>query len=318
MAKETAKEIDHEAALWTARLDRGLTPAEEEKLQAWLSSDERRIGAFARMRALSKSSERSVAVSADHQRELVTVRDAQPLNRRRLMQFAAVVFAGAAAAGGAFFIGHSYTRYSTRKGEVRTIALADGSVITLNTASVISVNYSRDRRTIKLIDGEAMFDVVRDAARPFLVTADDLQVKVLGTIFTVRAIASLPAQVLVQEGIVEAHPSSSAQIARLSANMRGVVIAGSFATSTVSSAELQRQIAWREGRIVFAGESLADASIQFARYSDTRIVIDDADLALEEVSGSFRAHDPVGFGRAMAEALRARVAVGQGEVHLYR
>lgn len=318
MAKETAKEIDHEAALWMARFDRGLTPAEDEQLQAWLLSDDRHLGAFARMRALSKYSEQSAGTAPDYLSELFRAHRAQPLNRRRLMQFAAVALAGVAAASGAFLLARSYTRYATRKGEVRTIALADGSVVTLNTASFISVNYSRDRRAIKLIDGEAMFDVVKDATRPFLVMANDLQVRVLGTTFTVRTTTGVSAQVLVQEGVVEASQSSAQQIARLSANMLGVVAAGSLATSMVSSSEVQRRIAWREGRIIFAGESLAEASAQFARYSDTKIVIGDSDLALEEVSGSFQAHDPVGFARAMAEALRVRVAIDQGEVRLFR
>jgi transmembrane sensor len=128
-------------------------------------------------------------------------------------------------------------------------------------------------------------------------------------------------KVLVQEGIVELRrpTASSRDMVRLSASMSGIVAdAVPIKTSVLPPAELKREMIWREGRLVFQGEPLSEAAAQFARYSDTQVVIDDPGLAREEISGSFQAHDPVGFGRAAAEALRAHVEVSDGEVRLYR
>ncbi|HUO23563.1 MAG TPA: FecR domain-containing protein [Caulobacteraceae bacterium] len=319
MAKQSAKEIDEAAALWVARLDRGLSAEEDLALQAWLADDIRRLGAFARMRALSARTERSAGLGQDYRPERFRPPSAPWLTRRRMIQSGAAGGAvAAAAAGTALWLAGANGRYQTRKGEVRVVALGDGSVVTLNTASTLAVRYSRTQRLIKLLEGEALFDVAKDAARPFLVAAGDLNVRAVGTSFTVRRLSGAPVQVLVQEGVVELRKTSLAtQPVRLSANMRAV--GGQALTgAAVQPSEVKRELIWREGRIEFEGESLADASAEFARYSDTRIVIDDPELARLEISGSFQSNDPVGFGRAVAEAFRARVQVGDGEVRLLR
>jgi transmembrane sensor len=69
-----------------------------------------------------------------------------------------------------------------------------------------------------------------------------------------------------------------------------------------------RELAWREGKLAFEGETLKQAAETFARYSDTRIPIRDPDLAREPVTGLFAANDPVGFGRAIAHVFDARLA----------
>jgi transmembrane sensor len=320
MAKESAKEIDDAAAEWVARLDRGLTAVEEQNLQAWLSNDDRRLGAFGRMRALSWHTERSAGLGLDYEPERFRAR--RPwLTRRRLIQAGAAAATGAAAASGAVWLAGAGARYATRLGEVRVVALGDGSVVTLNTASSMLVRYSRAQRLIKLLDGEALFDVAKDASRPFLVAAGDVNVRAVGASFTVRRLTGVPVQVLVQEGVVELRKSAAlpAKAVRLSANMRATAPAAApIDVATVPASQLQRELIWRQGRIAFEGESLAQASAEFARYSDTRIVIDDPDLGREEISGSFQANDPVGFSRAVAEAFGARVDVTDGEVRLIR
>ena len=77
-------------------------------------------------------------------------------------------------------------------------------------------------------------------------------------------------------------------------------------------------MAWQDGHIAFEGESLAEAAAEFARYSDTRIIIDDPALAQEEIAGLFKATDPVGFAQTIAISLNAHARVGEGEVRLTR
>jgi transmembrane sensor len=86
----------------------------------------------------------------------------------------------------------------------------------------------------------------------------------------------------------------------------------------VPAAQLHRQMAWQKGQLAFEGETLAQAAAEFARYSDTRIVIDDPALAKKEIAGLFKATDPVGFARAIAISLNVRARIGEGEVRLTR
>ncbi len=339
---ETAKQIDAAAADWAARLDRGvLSPEDEARLDAWLAGDSRRIGAFGKARAVALYSERARALGTQFDPKAFSgASSSQSLSgkpvrsrglafspaRRRMLWGTAV----AAGIGGAVMAGYSFQAagedYTTRRGEMRVIPLADGSVVNLNTDSRIKVRYTHARRTIHLDRGEALFDVAKDAARPFVVYAGDTEVKAVGTSFSVLRLADAPVEVLVREGVVEVDRGQAGGAVRLNANMRAVAPlsgdAGGGApvirTVAVAPVEVERAVAWREGRIAFEGETLGQAVKDFQRYSDTRIVIDDPSIAGEEVTGLFEANDPVGFSQAVATSFGWHAEVGENQVRLTR
>jgi transmembrane sensor len=213
------------------------------------------------------------------------------------------------------------SRFGTGKGEMKVVALKDGSVVTLNTASEIVVNYSEKLRSVELIHGEALFDVAKNKARPFVVAAGDTSVRVVGTSFSVRRFDAAPIQILVREGIVEVFkPTGGVKPIRISANTMALAPPddADIAARPVPAAQLHRAMAWQEGQIAFEGETLAQAVTEFSRYSDTRIVIDDPALAREEIAGLFKATDPVGFAQTIAISLNVHARIGEGEVRLTR
>ncbi len=222
---------------------------------------------------------------------------------------------------GATFVTAAH-RIDTRKGEVKVAPLADGSVVTLNTASRLAIDFSPHRRDVTLISGEALFDVAKDRSRPFVVTAGDTQVRAVGTSFTVRHLANLPVQVLVREGVVEVSKKNQTSVTPLRAALNTEVTAplsdAHPVAARLAAPELDRQLAWREGRLAFEGQTLAQAAAEFARYSDTKIVIDDPSLGREEIAGLYQANDPVGFSKAMAAILNAHTEVGEGVVRITR
>ena len=323
MAGKTAHQIDAEAAHWAARLDRGPLSAEDEAaLRAWLGGDARALGAFARMRALALSSERARALGPDF--DPAAFDPVARIPRRRVLEvggaIAATVLIGAA---GAWRLLQGRGRFTTGKGETKVVALKDGSVVTLNTASEIQVRYSDSLRAVELVRGEALFDVAKNKARPFVVAAGDTSVRAVGTSFTVRHLDASPVQVLVREGVVEVFKPAAQSIkpVRISANSMAVVAtegAADIAAVPVPAAQVHRQMAWQDGQIAFEGETLAQAAQEFSRYSDTRIVIDDPGLAKEEIAGLFKATDPVGFAQRIALSLNGRAQIGDGEVRITR
>lgn len=321
MPEKTAHQIDAEAADWAARLDRGPLSAEQEaQFRGWLDHDMRCMGAFGRIRALALTSERARALGPDF--DPAAFEPASAIPRRRMLQIGGAIAAGAMiSAGGAWQMLRMRGRFSTGKGETKVVALKDGSVLTLNTDSEVVVRYSEQRRAVELIRGEAMFDVAKNAARPFTVAAGDTNVRVVGTSFSVRRLAAAPVQVLVREGIVEVFKPNGASPIRITANTMAVAQADSaaaIAAMPVPVAQMQRQMAWQKGQIAFEGETLAQAAAEFARYSDTKIIIDDPALAKEEIAGLFKATDPVGFAQTIAISLNARARIGEGEVRLAR
>ena len=333
---ETAKQIDAAAADWAARLDRGvLSPEDEARLDAWLAEDSRRIGAFAKARAIALYSDRARALGTQFDPEAFQAspandRSFSPARRRMLWGSAAAAGVGGLVAAGYSLQAAAGETYTTRRGEMRVVPLADGSVVNLNTDSRIKVHYTKTRRIIHLDRGEALFDVAKDAARPFVVHAGDTEVKAMGTSFSVQRLGDAPVAVLVREGVVEvdrAGLGGAVQAApiRLNANMRAVAPIGTGMAApapmtivAIAPVEVERAVAWREGRIAFEGETLAEAVRDFQRYSDTRIVIDDPALAGEEVTGLFQANDPVGFAQAVATSFGWHAEVGQNQVTLTR
>ncbi len=233
---------------------------------------------------------------------------------------------GAMAAGLAAAVGVNLTRreqrFATGLGEVSFVPLADGSVLGLNTATLVEVTLTDTRRVVRLIRGEVLFDVARDIARPFVVDAGDALVYAVASSFTVSRLGAAPVEVLVRAGVVEVAQRVNREMGpsvEVAAN--SLVVAphtGRIATSSVEPARIDRLLAWREGRLAFEGETLAEAAEQFARYSDTRIVIADRTLAAETITGLFQANDPIGFAQAIAASFDLRAEVGAGEVRLIR
>ena len=318
--RESAREIDTEAANWVARMDRKpLSSEQERELRAWLAGDARRLGAFGRLCGFSLTTERARALGTDF-----NPADFAPLHsRRKTLQVGGAIAATVAIGGAAGLIFVRQTKqFQTTKGEIRVVALEDGSVVTLNTDSAIAVNYTDRQRSIQLFRGEALFDVAKNQARPFVVAADDTQVRVVGTSFTVRRLDTAPVQVFVREGVVEVSKPSRAEIqpVRISANNYAVAAQheARIAARPIGSGELHRALAWETGMIAFEGETLAQATAEFARYSDVKIVIDDPQLAHEPIAGLFRASDPIGFAETIAISLDAKARVSDGEIRISR
>lgn len=323
-ARTAAQEIDRIAADWAARIDRApLSAAEDAELEQWLARDARHAGAFARARAVAVWSQRAAALGP-HYEPRAFAAERRALSRRQVLMAGASLAAGIGGAA-AFALAAHGQDYVTRVGEMKVAPLADGSVISLNTDTRVHVRYSRRLREVRLDKGEALFDVARDARRPFRVRAGDTEVTAVGTSFTVRRLDNAPVQVLVREGAVEVRRDDAPAQAgvRAAANTRVMAVPAATAgaalvAAPISAGELDRALAWRDGRIVFEDETLAQASREFTRYSDTRIVIDDPNVARLQVTGLFQANDPVGFAKASADSLGLRVDIGEKQVRLYR
>ena len=294
MKRDTAQQIDQEAADWAARVDRGLTASEQADLDRWLDGDVRRLGAYGRMRAVALQTERVAALGPVHSPKDFTGAAANKLSRRRLLTGGGAIAAGVSGLGLAGWSWLMRGRHQTRKGETRQLALPDGSVVTLNTDSDISVRLSENLREVRLLRGEALFDVAPDKARPFVVLAGSTQARVLGTSFLVRALAEEPVQVLVREGVVEVSRTDNApqRPLRLVANTRAVsplkplaIADTTIALTTVSDGAVTRALAWRDGQIDFEGVAL-----------DRRPLPDQRPGRFRPCRGRFAARRSPGFG----------------------
>lgn len=316
--RDSSADIDAAAAAWAARVDRGpLSDEDRAALEAWAAQDPRRAGAYAKALAVNAHLDRAAGLGADFAPSSHPA--ARAADRRRLLAtgglLAAASVIGAVSYGALGLKG----RVSTAKGDIRRAPLADGSAVTLNTDTAIRAAFDGKMRRVDLLRGEALFDVAKDSARPFVVVAGDVRVRAVGTSFTVRAHADGQVGVVVREGVVEVWRGADGSPVRLAAEHAvRVSSAGALAPTAVGAAAVDKALAWRQGQIDLDGLTLGQAADEFARYSDRRIVIDDPMIARLKMTGLFSASDPDGFAKAAALSLGLRVTAEADGVRLSR
>jgi transmembrane sensor len=175
--------------------------------------------------------------------------------------------------------------FATAKGEHRTVKLADGSSIELNGGSRLSVTLGAHERQVSLPEGEALFDVAADKARPFLINAGDRTVRVVGTRFDVRHRGD-DLSVTVERGVVEVRSAEGlgGRVWRLHPGQRLDTAQGA-PTVQLTAVDPKQVESWRTGRLIYRdqplGDVVADLNEQFAK----PIVLQEPALAQIRVSG---------------------------------
>lgn len=324
--RDTSRDIDQAASEWAARLDRGpLSPDMEATHRAWLASDPRCRGAMLRARALAMLSESAQALGPDFDPESFAQPRRPRLSRRQALTWTGAGLAAASLAALGVTTAAAGPMIGTDRGEIRLVPLKDGSTVLLNTDSRIRIRYAADQRVVTLLKGEAYFSAARDEARPFVVEVNGRRLRTIQAGFRVRKLDQDPVDLLVNLGRVEVSAAPLAGAPRavtVRANTR-LALSDPAHPSTeqpnpIAPEAVTRDLAWREGKLAFEGETLGQAAAAFARYSDTRIQIPDAALAREPVTGLFAANDPVGFSRAIARVFDARLALDGDKLVLAR
>jgi transmembrane sensor len=245
-----------------------------------------------------------------------------PMWTRRRVALQGGVAASIAAAGivgATLWKSNQDESFATGIGQVREILLADGSIVTLNTNTKVSVRFTDENRKIHLLQGEAFFSVAKNKNRPFIVLAGNTQVRAVGTSFSVSMLPRRPTEVLVKEGVVELKrvDRSTAPPIRVSANTQVLTRQDAqIVAARLPEAKLVRSLAWQYGRIAFDNQKLQDAADEFARYSDIRIAVAPS-VASRTVTGLFASNDPIGFAKTVAAVLELQVEVSDREVRLF-
>ena len=206
--------------------------------------------------------------------------------------------------------------YATVTGEQSSVPLPDGSLVTLNTRSMMRIAYSDEYRDVHLGDGEALFDVARDTGRPFRVITEQAVIEAVGTQFSVRKGID-EVTVTVVEGLVEVsrkaggakaemlvdgepYAERSSQPVRLEVGQQAQVKSG-VAKPVVVDVSVEKAIAWRQHRLVFEALPLKHVIEEFNRYNDPPTAIEDKELESLPISGVFRSIDRDSFLQFLAQ-----------------
>lgn len=295
-----------DAALWIARLDRGLTPGERAEFTEWsrnpanaralrqLSGTWEELDALSLLADELPESERPAAAAADAsrgggwwQRALVATAVLGVLATVGAVWRTSFTPADAPA-----LLAENAVTYTVPVGQRRDVPLADGSTLTINSGSTVQVlSLEGSSRELQLLQGEALFTVAHDAGRPFRVRAGHHVIEAVGTAFDVHLRADRSLELLVTDGQVRllddgavAGLISRGEVLRIAAD-------GSMERSTLDAEAMMARMAWRHGMLVFDGEPLSAVLDEFSRYTDSRFVLTDPKVRALRIGGYFPAGD---------------------------
>lgn len=312
-----AAEIEAEAAAWVARFDADAATEEDRAaFEAWKNRSPHHREAASRLSDLWVD----LDVLGQLAPPVAQAAPRRPLARRRnparrksspmavAMSVAAALAVAIALGFTASGLRNTTSVYETAIGEQRTVNLADGSSVQLNTNSRVEVRFTDHSRDLRLVTGEAFFEVAPNKHKPFSVYVGHEVVRAVGTAFVVR-LRDEKMEVMVTKGTVQlasitdpprvlrldrARDLPRRTLATVSAPPGGAAQSAILADDTVKPAEVSaaqtvRQLAWRQGMLVFAGEPLSEVVADVSRYTDVQIDIADESLATLKVGGYFKA-----------------------------
>jgi transmembrane sensor len=197
--------------------------------------------------------------------------------------------------------------YTTSTGAQRSIRLADGSTIELNSQSKVRVRYGENQRNVELLEGQALFHVAKDTARPFIVATDTTQVRAVGTQFDVyRKVSGTTVTVLEGRVAIEPVPHAagighSAPILAAGEQLTIPKLPGQDRQMLLAQkADIETATAWTQNRLIFKSTPLTAVAEEFNRYNRRHIIIrcDNAGLSAEasicdlKISGVYSSTDP--------------------------
>lgn len=194
----------------------------------------------------------------------------------------------------------SQADFQTETGSQTTVHLPDGSTMMLNTDTAVATDFKAGRRYIRVLRGEAFFDVVHDPAHPFTVIGHYGEVKVLGTAFSVKA-GDDGDQVVLERGRVQVLCLCDGK-GKAELEPGETVSITASAVSAVRAADPSVTLAWREGRIVFENASFGAVLDELRRYHRGPIVVTDERVNQLVVTGNYRLDNVEGALRTLADA----------------
>ena len=302
------------AADWLVRRDRGLTASEQDEFLQWLAADLRHGEWFALHRSIVGDFAALAHWRPEHSEEPNP--DLLAASPRRIRWFTPALLAAAAAIALAAVWWRS-TPVPTSvavvaSAELKRRILEDGSSVEPNHDAIVTMEFTATERRATLVRGEALFTVAKDSSRPFIVRAGGVDVRAVGTAFSVRLDAAA-VDVLVTEGRVAVDQSNVSGSNGAPRTPSAEVSSGHRATVSLTSTEppqivavspqaIAHQLNWQPTLLDFSSAPLSAAVAEFNRRNRVQFILADAELAAMPVVASIRSDNVEGFAKFLAAA----------------
>jgi len=311
-----AEKIRVEAADWILKQRMASAWPEEDRqaLKAWQAQSTAHILAYLRLEAAWKQTDRLAALRSPMRPAAVQSR----LNRKIVVRATASMVAAAllVAAGANYYLSPNRGRmFSTGIGEHQRVTLGDGSLVELNTSTTLRLAADGSTRTVYLEKGEAYFRITHDAAHPFVVIAGNRRIIDVGTAFVVRReLKKLSVALVEGRARFDTPADQSSQAIELKPGDEVVATARGIERRTRTVGQLNTELGWRHGNLVFYGTTLAAAAEEFNRYNTVKLVVADPKAGQLKINGTFAANNARAFVDATQIVLGLKLEDRNGEI----
>lgn len=329
-----------EAAAWRVHLtEAGEADDSVAHFESWLHDDLRNEAAWRQVdgpwQLFGDQAIASEIISA-RRRALRSAQQGYAWRGRGRVFMGAIAASVAVASASVLFVWHANAPelYRTAPGERRALMLSDGSTIALDAESEVQVRYSDSARNLKLVRGQAQFDVAHDVQRPFQVTAGSQTVIATGTSFNVELFESRLLVTLIRGHVIvvpntperQAQGSSQADASTTAAAKSRVeltegeqLVISPIAPPKIKVVNVDRTTSWESGRLVVEDERLASVAERMSRYTRHPIRVTDEVTANLRITGVFHSGDVDGFISTLTTYFPIAATRGQdGEIELHR
>jgi transmembrane sensor len=322
------EEIFDQSSLWIAKLSRGLTPEETEQLRTWLRDQRRREVLFKMAEIWDKMDTLQGLADifpipepkADAWESTGVESCRSPKGRSISKRVCASTYALSVSVAALVMVavlsiaflgsetsGNTFSKtFITAKGETSSFYLNDGSHLVLNTNGRLHVRYSNQERLLLLEQGELSINVAHDMSRPLSVISGGRVVQAVGTAFNVNLRDNQVVEIIVTEGTVRVKdvsmtdrdrpvgrlPESAMTITRGEKVTLGRI--NEIATK-MEEVDIAVALGWRQGNLIFRGETLEQALTEVSRYTDIEFEIADSDIRNKQIAGLFKIGDIQGL-----------------------
>jgi len=300
-----------QAGEWIAKIDRGLSEDERGEIQRWLSVANHRKILFQMATIWDKMEDLNrLADLFEVPASKAEPRGLPAATLRRYMGYSGALAAAVLLAVLVVFVkplissDHKVFRasYVTAKGEHSTFNLQDGSTLVLNTNARVDLMFTPEQRLLILKQGEMNIEVAHDASRPLNVKAGGKIVQAVGTAFNIQINANKEVELIVTDGKVRVENASAEAvdkpIGRLPSSSMTVakgekVLLGSANEKVVrmKDSDIAVDLGWRQGNLIFRGETLEEALAEVTRYTDVKFEISDNNIRQTHIAGLFKVGD---------------------------
>lgn len=305
--------IEAQAARLLARLKSAPSPADEAEIYAWIDADPRHAVAFARAEMGWEAAERlkssAANISLPPPEAVISEEVQRRITRNVLIATVIAVLLFIVAAIVTIRIFNGVDRHETAIGQMRNITLADGSVLHLNSDSEAEVRFTDNGRKVRILRGEASFDVARDPTRPFEVEVRSAVIRAVGTAFNVRMRTAL-VELTVTHGSVSVRCGAGA-LRQVPAGTGAIIQPRAIALTSLGPSLVGQRIAWRERMVDLDGQTVEQAASEFNRYRKAPILIGDTRVSALRIIGRFRTSDSRQFLETLQQNLPVRAINGE-------